>query len=61
MIVHGTTLIKRVARALEITLAQLKNDCLADNSDDFVTLEHFMGLTGLADWQEIERKSQTSE
>ncbi len=55
MIVHGTTLIKRVAKALQLTLAQLYEDKLDCNSDDFVLLSEFMSLTGLEDWQDIEK------
>ena len=56
MIVHGTTLIKRVARALEQTLAQLKNDNLQCNADDFFTLAEFMQLNGSDDWAELEER-----
>ena len=55
MIVHGTTLIKRVARALEVTLAQMHADNLECNEQDFATLDQFMELTGLSDWQKIEQ------
>ena len=55
MIVHGTTLIKRVARALEITLAQMHADKLDCHPEDFATLDQFMELTGLSDWQKIEQ------
>ncbi len=54
MIVHGTTLIKRVAKALELLLADLYEDRLQSNSGDFATLEQFMLLTGLQDWEKIE-------
>ncbi len=54
MIVHGTTLIKRVARALQVLLADLHEDRLASTSGDFATLEQFMQLTGLRDWEKIE-------
>jgi len=57
MIVHGTTLIKRVARALQLLLADLHEDRLVSNSGDFATLEQFMLLTGLADWEKIEESA----
>ena len=54
MIVHGTTLIKRVARALEKTLAQLRDDNLAVKTSDFLSLDEFMDVCGLEDWAQIE-------
>jgi 2-methylisocitrate lyase-like PEP mutase family enzyme len=56
MIVHGTTLIKRVAKVLEQTLAQLKEDTLDCNTDEFFTLTEFMRLNGADEWAEIEEK-----
>ena len=56
MIVHGTTLIKRVARVLEQTLAQLKEDALDCNTDEFFSLTEFMRLNGADEWAEIEEK-----
>ena len=56
MIVHGTTLIKRVARVLEQTLAQLKEDTLDCNSNDFFPLNEFMQINGADEWAEIEKK-----
>ncbi len=57
MIVHGTTLIKRVARALEQVLTDLHADRLECKSEDFITLEQFMLLTGLKDWKKIEESA----
>jgi len=54
MIVHGTTLIKRVARTLERLLADLHDDRLECRADDFTTLKQFMTLVGVEDWQKIE-------
>ncbi len=54
MIVHGTTLIKRVARVLEQTLSQLRDDTLNCNPEDFVTLAEFMQINGVQDWADIE-------
>ncbi len=54
MIVHGTTLIKRVARVLEQTLSQLRDDTLNCNPEDFVTLTEFMQINGAQDWADIE-------
>jgi 2-methylisocitrate lyase-like PEP mutase family enzyme len=54
MIVHGTTLIKRVARTLELLLADLHDDRLACTGEDFTTLKQFMELVGLDEWQRIE-------
>ncbi len=56
MIVHGTTLIKRVARVLEQTLAQLKDDTLDCNTQDFFSLTEFMNLNGAENWAEIENQ-----
>ena len=56
MIVHGTTLIKRVARVLEQTLAQLKEDSLDCNTSDFFSLAEFMDLNGAEEWADIENK-----
>jgi len=61
MIVHGTTLIKRVARALELLLADLHNDRMQCNTDDFASLEQFMTLVGLEDWQKIEASASTRD
>jgi len=54
MIVHGTTLIKRVARSLELLLADLHADRMECNLDDFTTLKEFMTLVGVERWQAIE-------
>lgn len=54
MIVHGTTLIKRVARTLELLLADLHADRMACNLDDFTTLKEFMALVGVQSWQAVE-------
>lgn len=61
MIVHGTTLIKRVARTLELLLADLHNDRMQCNPDDFASLEQFMTLVGLKDWQKIEASASTRD
>ncbi len=55
MIVHGTTLIKRVTKALQETLGDLRNDSLDCLSDDFASLDEFMRLTGVEEWTDIER------
>ena len=60
MIVHGTTLIKRVARTLELLLADLHDDRLECSTEDFTTLKQFMGLVGLEDWQKIEESASIS-
>jgi len=54
MIVHGTTLIKRVARVLEQTLSQLRDDTLNCDPEDFVTLAEFMQINDVQDWVDIE-------
>ena len=54
MIVHGTTLIKRVAKVLQLLLADLHEDKLQCNSQDFIGLKEFMRLVGVEDWQKIE-------
>jgi len=57
MIVHGTTLIKRVARTLELLLADMHSDRMECNTDKFATLEQFMDLVGLKKWQQIEQSA----
>ena len=57
MIVHGTTLIKRVARSLELLLADMHSDRMECNTDQFATLEQFMDLVGLKNWQQIEESA----
>ena len=59
MIVHGTTLIKRVAKVLESTLAQLKNDNLDCNPENFISLDEFMQIIGETNWAEIENRFGT--
>jgi 2-methylisocitrate lyase-like PEP mutase family enzyme len=54
MIVHGTTLIKRVAKSLQIILADLYHDRLDCNPNEFVPLLEFMSLTGAETWQQFE-------
>ena len=56
MIVHGTTLVKRVARVIELTLSQLKEDTLKYDPEDFVSLAEFMQISGMEDWAEIETR-----
>lgn len=58
MIVHGTTLIKRVAKVLQETLDMLRVDSLDCLSDDFATLDDFMRLVDIQAWQDIERFRQ---
>jgi 2-methylisocitrate lyase-like PEP mutase family enzyme len=57
MIVHGTTLIKRVARSLELLLADMHSDRMECNTDQFATLEQFMDIVGLKNWQQIEESA----
>ena len=57
MIVHGTTLIKRVARSLELLLADMHSDRMECDTDQFATLEQFMDLVGLKKWQQIEESA----
>ncbi len=56
MIVHGTTLVKRVAGALQKTLMQLKEDRLNVDPEDFLTLDEFMSVCDLDDWAAIEQQ-----
>ena len=60
MIVHGTTLIKRVARALQRTLEQIKSDAPHDPAD-FATLDEFLDITGASQWAQIEDRFGGSE
>ena len=55
MIVHGTTLIKRVAHTLQQTLDALRNDKLDCSSNQFLTLDEFMDLVDSARWIDFEQ------
>ena len=55
MIVHGTTLIMRVAKVVQDTLAAIKADRLEPNAA-FLTLEAFQGIVGLDEWAAVEEK-----
>ena len=57
MIVHGTTLIKRVAKALSDTLAELQADRLDGRPGDFMTLSQFMECVDVEAWRQIEEKA----
>ena len=58
IVVHGTTLIKRVARALQQTLAELRADASDFDSGRLATLDDFMEITGARSWFDIERLEQ---
>ncbi|MEX1306351.1 MAG: isocitrate lyase/PEP mutase family protein [Rhodovibrionaceae bacterium] len=53
MIVHGTTLIMRVAEAMRETLQAIKEDRL-DPSAGFASIEEFKAMTGFQDWSDFE-------
>lgn len=53
MVVHGTTLIMRVAAAMRETLQAIKDDRL-DPSAGFVSIEEFKAMTGFDDWAAFE-------
>jgi len=55
IIVHGTTLIKRVAKVLNDTLRHIKDDELSGLEDDFVHLDEFVDACGIGAWMEIEQ------
>ncbi len=59
MIVHGTTLIKRVSKALQDLLADLKNDNLIEDLSQFSSLDDFINIVGFNEWQEIENTFNT--
>ena len=61
MVVHGTTLIKRVTRVLQDLLEDLRADALDCALDNFATLDEFMRLTDIEGWQEIERYRQAPD
>lgn len=61
MIVHGTTLIKRVARVLKVLLADLHGDTLQCEPQDYLGLEDFMRTLGLEAWQTIEDSAERRE
>ena len=54
MIVHGTTLIKRVAKALADTLADLQADRVPGRPEEFMTLAQFMDCVDVEEWRRIE-------
>jgi 2-methylisocitrate lyase-like PEP mutase family enzyme len=56
MIVHGTTLVCRVARALQALLRQIRDDEVAFDPDQFCSLAEFTQLTGMDAWREIENR-----
>ncbi len=53
MIVHGTTLIMRVAEAMRETLQAIKEDRL-DPSAGFASIEEFKAMTGFQEWADFE-------
>ena len=62
MIVHGTTLIKRVAKALQQTLAELHDDRLDCTPEKFVLLDEFMSIVGIEEWQKsMKNREQDKE
>jgi 2,3-dimethylmalate lyase len=55
MVVHGITLVMRVAKTMRDALADLKADRLSfENSS--VSFEEFKGIMNFSDWAEIENK-----
>ncbi len=56
MVVHGTTLIMRVAKALQEMLGELKAGTLDFASDDFISFEGFKEAVGFAEWVELEER-----
>lgn len=58
MVVHGITLVMRVAKAMQECLEQLKSGSADYSSDDFVTFEEFKRITGFADWAAVEDRFQ---
>ncbi len=55
MIVHGTTLIKRVAKALQTTLTALREGRVEFPEGDFSSLADFMQITDLDYWMGLDR------
>ena len=55
MIVHGTTLIKRVARAIQLTLTELRCDELDYSGTEFLTLSEFLEVMSFG-WRRFGKK-----
>lgn len=55
MIVHGTTLIKRVAKVLQTTLTALREGRVEFPEGDFSSLADFMQITDLDYWMGLDR------
>ena len=56
MIVHGTTLIKRVSKTLQDLLSDIKNDRMIEDLEQFSSLDDFIDIVGFNEWQKIENK-----
>jgi len=56
MVVHGISLVMRVAKAIEQSLAAIRDDRIDYAPEDFATLEEFKAITGFDDWIAFEPK-----
>jgi len=54
MIVHGTTLVKRAARAVEQCIAEIAADRLAWDPERYASLDEFKQMVDFAYWQDVE-------
>lgn len=55
MVVHGISLVMRVAKAMQQSLAAIREDRIDYAPEDFVTLEEFKAITGFDDWVAFEK------
>lgn len=54
MVVHGITLVMRIAQAMEETLRQIAEDRIEYRPEEFATLEQFKAITGFDEWVRFE-------
>lgn len=54
MVVHGTTLVMRAAKAVEQTLREIAEDRADFRPEDFASLEEIKAVTGFDDWVRFE-------
>ncbi|MEO1192459.1 MAG: isocitrate lyase/PEP mutase family protein [Pseudomonadota bacterium] len=61
MVVHGISLIMRVARAMQQSLEEIREDRIAYRPEDFFSLEEFKKATGFDDWVSFEQYQEKRE
>ncbi|GAB5468232.1 MAG: isocitrate lyase/PEP mutase family protein [Rhodospirillales bacterium] len=58
MVVHGISLVMRVARVMQQSLAAIRDDAIVYGPDDFVSIEEFKTITGYDDWVAFEEAAK---